>query len=242
VYDLFINQTKGGNMKKVILYGRVSTDEQKRSGLGILAQIEEMRKFAETHNLEIVDVREEYVSGKYYLDRRPVLQKAFDDARRIKDCIVLAAKMDRVMRSELNIHRLIDDGEKFITAETGIRCTALELSLRSMIAQEERRKTAERTKAAFAAKRERGEPMGMHNPKIRRHLGKAIERSREAVTSEADAFAEFMQPNIERMRNSGMSVNAMADELNKYGIKTARGKKWHAKTVCNLMARLDKIS
>jgi DNA invertase Pin-like site-specific DNA recombinase len=229
-------------MNKVILYGRVSTDEQKRSGLGIMAQVEEMKRFAETHNLEIVDIREEYVSGKYYLDRRPVLQKAFEDARRIKGCVVLAAKMDRIMRSELNIHKLLDEGEKFITAETGIKCTPLELSLRSMIAQEERRKTAERTKAAFAAKRERGEPMGMHNPRIRAHMGKAVAKSTEAVQSEADAFAEFMRPNIERMRNAGMSVNSIAAELNKYGTKTARGKKWHAKTVCNIMARWDKNS
>jgi DNA invertase Pin-like site-specific DNA recombinase len=224
-------------MNKVILYARVSTDEQKRSGLGIMAQIEEMKNFCTTHNLEVVDIREEYVSGKYYLDRRPVLSKAFEDAKRHKNCYVLAAKMDRIMRSELNIHLLLDEQKKFITVETGIRCTALELSLRSMIAQEERRKTAERTKAAFAAKRERGEPMGMHNPKVRAHIGKAVAKSTIAVQEEADAFAEFMRPSIERMRKAGMSVNSIAEELNKYGTKTARGKKWHAKTVCNLMAR-----
>lgn len=224
-------------MKKVILYARVSTDEQGKSGLGLEAQIDEMNKFCDLHNLEILDTRVEVVSGKYPLDRRPILKKAFDDVGKYKDGYVLTAKMDRLARSEWFIHDLLEKGKKFMTAETGPNCSPLEISMRSMIAQEERRKIAERTKAAFAAKKERGEPMGMNLFRVRLSLNKAVKKSGESVKAEADAFAEFMRPNIERMRRDGMSVNAIAAELNKYGTKTARGKTWHAKTVCNLMKR-----
>lgn len=224
-------------MKKVILYARVSTDEQGKSGLGLEAQIEEMNSFCKLHNLDIIDTRVEVVSGKYALDRRPILKKAFEDAGKLKDCFVLTAKMDRLARSEWFIHDLLEKGKKFMTVETGPNCSPLEISLRSMIAQEERRKIAERTKAAFAAKRERKEPMGMNLFRVRLNLDKAVKNSCESVKCEADAFAEFMRPSIERMRRDGMSVNAIAAELNKYGTRTARGKTWHAKTVCNLMAR-----
>jgi DNA invertase Pin-like site-specific DNA recombinase len=94
-------------------------------------------------------------------------------------------------------------------------------------------------KAALAAKKARGEPLGTNIPNVRRAIPKAVQKSKEAVQTEADAFAEFMRPNIERMRKAGMSVNAIAADLNKYGTKTARGKQWYAKTVCNLMERLQ---
>lgn len=226
-------------MKKVILYARVSTEDQKRSGLGLEAQLEDMQQFCKLHNLEIVEVCEEYVSGKYDLDRRPVLKKAFDTAGRIKNCYILTSKLDRLSRKEAFIHNLLDQGKKFMCVETGINCSPLEISMRSMIAQEERRKIAERVKAALAAKKARGEPLGTNIPNVRRAIPKAVQKSKEAVQTEADAFAEFMRPNIERMRKSGMSVNAIAADLNKYGTKTHRGRTWHAKTVCNLMERLN---
>lgn len=225
-------------MKKVILYARVSTEDQKRSGLGLEAQLEDMQNFCKLHNLQIIDTCEEYVSGKYDLDRRPVLKGAFEMADRIKDCYILTSKLDRLSRRESFIHGLLDKGRKFMSVETGINCSPLEISLRSMIAQEERRKIAERVKAAMAAKKARGEPMGTHLPRVRAAIPKANKLSAAATQAEADAFAEFMRPNIERMRKSGMSVNAIAADLNKYGTKTARGRTWHAKTVCNLMGRL----
>jgi IS30 family transposase len=61
----------------------------------------------------------------------------------------------------------------------------------------------------------------------------------KAVKDEADSFAEFMRPTITRLRKEGMSVNAIADELNLHKFKTQRGGKWYGKTVSNIMARWE---
>jgi DNA invertase Pin-like site-specific DNA recombinase len=61
-------------MKTAIAYYRVSTAKQGRSGLGLEAQQEAVRRFAEAEGFEIVDERIEVETGKGAdaLDRRPV--------------------------------------------------------------------------------------------------------------------------------------------------------------------------
>ena len=225
--------------KKVICYARVSTKEQGMSQLGLEAQIEDMRRFAERNNLDIVDVRKEVVSGAYELERRPVLKKAFTDASKIKDCFVLTSKIDRLSRKAVFIYSLLDKGAKFIVAECGVDCSTLEIHIRATFAEDERRKIGERTKAAFQMKKKRNEPMGMHIDRIAIHKQRAISLAAEANKKEADEFASFMKPTIFRMKNTGMSLHAIADELNLHGYKTPRGGKWYGKTVANIMARGD---
>jgi hypothetical protein len=48
--------------------------------------------------------------------------------------------------------------------------------------------------------------------------------------------AENVLPVIKQIRAGGASLRQMAAELNARGIKTARGGKWHATTVRNILA------
>jgi DNA invertase Pin-like site-specific DNA recombinase len=226
---------------KVICYARCSTSEQFKSSLGIEAQIEDMRRFAHRNGLEIVDIRREVVSGKHDLDRRPVLKQAFEDAAKIKGCSVLTSKIDRLSRSQLFINKLVATNVNFITAETGLDCSPLEISLRAAFAEEERRKIGDRTKAAFAAKKVRGEPMGMHLDKVAEARAKAIEHSVMVNKKEADAFAEFMREKITDFVDLNLSLTQMAARLNKYKTPTQRGGKWYPTTVKNLIDRLQLI-
>jgi DNA invertase Pin-like site-specific DNA recombinase len=223
---------------KVICYARCSTSEQFKSSLGIDAQIEDMRRFAHRNNLEIVDVRTEVVSGKHDLDRRPILKKAFEDAAKIKGCSVLTSKIDRLSRSQLFINKLVATNVNFITAETGMECSPLEISLRAAFAEEERRKIGDRTKAAFAAKKVRGEPMGMHLDKVAAARAVAIEHSVRVNKQEADEFAEFMREKITDFKDLNLSLTQMAARLNKYKTPTQRGGKWYPTTVKNIIDRL----
>lgn len=227
---------------KVICYSRCSTSEQFKSSLGIDAQIEDMRRFAYRNNLEIVDVRTEVVSGKHDLDRRPVLKKAFEDAAKMKGCSVLTSKIDRLSRSQLFINKLVATNVNFITAETGMECSPLEISLRAAFAEEERRKIGDRTKAAFAAKKVRGEPMGMHLEKVAAARSTAIEHSVMVNKHEADAFAEHMRDKITDMLELKMTLTKMAARLNKYKTPTQRGGQWYPTTVKNIIDRLGLVS
>lgn len=234
-------------MYNVILYARVSGREQGRSGLGICHQIAEMERFCAANNLKIQAVYKEVVSGKYFLDRRPVLKQAVVHAEKLSnrkdgDCHILTSRLDRFSRENAFICDMLRDGIKFMTVETGIDCGPMLLQIRASVAEEERRKAGDRSKGACDVKRQKGIPMGMHIPKVRVHKERALNACRAAIIEEADAFAEFMKKQITRMRREGMSVNAIAAELNEHNFKTQRGGKWYAKTVCNLMARWENVS
>jgi Recombinase len=56
----------------------------------------------------------------------------------------------------------------------------------------------------------------------------------------ADVRAESFGPTIRKLRKAGfVSINAIARELNKREISTARGGKWHLTSVSRLLRRLD---
>ena len=70
-------------MSNVIAYYRVSTDRQRRSGLGIEAQRTAVHRFAEAEGLKIASeyVETETGKGADALDRRPQLAAALAAAR-----------------------------------------------------------------------------------------------------------------------------------------------------------------
>jgi hypothetical protein len=82
------------------------------------------------------------------------------------------------------------------------------------------------------------------NPKLAaalRRAGKGGEALREAVARNADRFAEGLAPVVEDIRAGGAtSLRAMADELNRRGIVTRRGRRWHVSNVGNLLSRIEK--
>ncbi len=86
-------------MKPIIIYYRVSTDRQGKSGLGLAAQRVACEQFAHNHGYEISAEFREVETGKGAdaLDRRPQLAAALAMAKKLK-CPVLVAKLDRLSR------------------------------------------------------------------------------------------------------------------------------------------------
>lgn len=227
------------SITKIIGYCRISTGRQERSGLSMSAQEEEIRKFAQLNNLEVVDIRFETASGKYPLERRPVLSGAFDDAERIKGCAIVAAKLDRLSREVDFIASLMKKKTPFFCVDCGLKTSSLELHIRAVVAYEERRKIAERTSAALQQRIANGLPVGfdLQKNKDRNIQRKSTEASISAVKQEADAYAEFIKEEIMWRKNSGMTMVQIADSLNKRKVATRRGGKWYAKSVYNVMQR-----
>jgi hypothetical protein len=86
-------------MSEMIAYLRVSTDRQGRSGLGLDAQREAVRRFAEAEKLKLAGEHVEVETGKGVdaLDLRPQLRAALDRAHKLK-CPIVVAKLDRLSR------------------------------------------------------------------------------------------------------------------------------------------------
>jgi DNA invertase Pin-like site-specific DNA recombinase len=104
-------------------------------------------------------------------------------------------------------------------------------------AEKERRLIAERTKAALAAKKATGASLG--NPRNLDHAGSL---GRAALVREADEFASSLIPVVRAIRASGtLTLASMAIELNRRGVRSARGGEWHASSVANLIGRTNSL-
>src|SRR5258708_175225 len=172
-------------MEAAVAYYRVSTRQQQRSGLGIEAQRATVARFGEAEGLTIIAefVEAETGKGADALDRRPQLATALAVARTAK-CSVLVSKLDRLSRDVAFVAGLMAQRVPFIVAELGRDADPFMLHLYAALAEKERRLISERTRAALAAKKQRGEALG--NPTSILEAGQA---GRPVQTTEADRFA-----------------------------------------------------
>jgi DNA invertase Pin-like site-specific DNA recombinase len=226
-------------MEQAVAYLRVSTQRQQRSGLGIDAQRAAIQRFAESEGLTIIAefVEAETGKGSDALERRPKLAAALSAAKAAK-CSVVVAKLDRLSRDVAFIAGLMAQRIPFIVAELGKDADPFMLHLYAALAEKERRLIAERTKAALAAKKAAGSTLG--NP---RNLGQAGEIGRAALVDAADEFASGLRPMLEAIRATGSATLAsMAAELNRRGIRSARGGNWHRSAVRNLLERTNLLA
>jgi DNA invertase Pin-like site-specific DNA recombinase len=148
---------------------------------------------------------------------------------------VLVSKLDRLSRDVAFISGLMAQRVLFIVAELGRDADPFMLHLYAALAEKERRLIFERTRAALAAKKGRGEVLG--NPA---NIAQAGQVGRAVQTAEADRFAANLLPIIRNIQSAGpIGMVSIAKLLNERGIRTARGGQWHVSSVANLMARAN---
>jgi len=222
-------------MKNAIAYYRVSTQRQGRSGLGIEAQQAAVARFCETEGYTLQSAYTEVETGKGSdaLTRRPQLSAALAAARKAR-CPVIVAKLCRLSRDVHFISGLMAHKVPFIVAELGTDADPFMLHLFAALAEKERALISARTKAALAAKRQRGEPVGDI-----RHLGPEGQQiGRDIQAARADQFAANVLPIIEDLRAAGVTtLKGIAAALNTRGVQTARGGRWEPTTVKRILAR-----
>lgn len=220
-------------MQQSIGYLRVSTREQGDSRNGLDAQRQALKDFAQAHGYTLLNIREEVASGALGLEGRPILQKVLAQAKRER-CTVLVSKLDRLSRDVAFIAGLMSQRVPFVVAALGPDVDPFMLHIHAAVAEQERRMIGERTRLALAQLKGRGVVLG-NLPSLPR----AGASGRQVQRAQADAFAMRLQPTVARMQREGMTLKAMAQELNDNGTPTARGGSWGATTVANLLGRLD---
>lgn len=91
---------------KIAIYARVSKDEQNPQN-----QIQELQAYVENHpDMILFDVYQDKISG--IKDSRPDLDRLMNDARLHKFDHVALWKIDRLGRSTLHFHQIIDEWNK----------------------------------------------------------------------------------------------------------------------------------
>ena len=138
---------------KFVVYLRVSTAKQGRSGLGLEAQREAVQRFvAERGGKIIAPEFIETESGKR--NDRPELAKALKRCRATRANLVVA-KLDRLSRNAAFLMTLRDSGVQFVAADLP-EANTMTVGVMAVVAQYEREAISARTKAALAAAKARG--------------------------------------------------------------------------------------
>lgn len=217
-------------MQRYIIYKRVSTVDQGKSGLGLEAQSRDIAIYLDTYSPEPFEVVGEYVdvqSGKN--DERPELIKAIDQAKRDK-ATLLVAKLDRLSRKVSFISHLMDDPKLALRVASMPFADKFQLHIYAALAEQEREFISQRTKAALRQAKERGQKLGgLRDKTMKRNI---------VIQEQAQKRASNLESIVVPLRDRGDSLRDIASALNKAGIKTARGAEWQAPQVKRVLDRL----
>lgn len=210
-------------------YLRVSSEQQVQSGAGLDAQLDTCQRVAG----ELGGVyRDEGVSGKTGLDRRPALLALIAELG--KGDVLIVAKRDRLGRDPL-VMAMIEaavrrKGARIVSAagEGTDSDSPTDILMRRMVdafAEYERLVIGARTKAALQAKKVRGERVGSIP------YGYRCDDGVNLVQDDSEQAAIAL---IRDLQSKGLSLRNIAMRLEKAGYKP-RGKAWHPQSVANIL-------
>lgn len=222
-------------MSRVVAYYRVSTESQGRSRLGLDAQREAVEGLCRQRAWEMIAEFTEVESGKR--NDRPQLTAALKRAK-VTGARLVIAKLDRLSRNVAFLAALQKSGAKFTAADMP-EADEFTVHILAAVAQRERKLISERTKAALRAAKARGVRLGNPNGaepfrRAAKGTAAAVAAVKRNAASRAQEYAEII---ADTQLTGASSLSSIARELNDRGILTARGRRWHASSVRNLLSR-----
>lgn len=208
---------------RLVSYGRVSTEEQKVSGLGLEVQRDALdREFAYQGDAweRVAHFEDEGLSGSNL--ERPELLRALDEIAHGNADGIVVSKLDRLTRSVVDFGELLEwlaAAEGVLVAidfklDTSTASGMMVAQILVVVSEWERRTIAERTTNALAAKRAAGEIVG------------------RASVADRPELVEL----IRTLADSGLSLHAIARQLNDEDVPTIRGgTQWRASSVQTIL-------
>lgn len=227
---------------KFISYLRVSTARQGQSGLGLEAQQEAISNFLNGGEWELLGEFVEVESGKGDGENRPKLQAALKACKRTGSTLLIA-KLDRLARNVAFISHLMEGGVEF-TACDFPQANRLTIHILAAVAEHEREMISSRIKDALRAAKARGAKLGTPANLDPAGARKGRILGVQKRVDKADRFARDIAPVIQEHLAKGLSLKKTAEELNRAGILSARGKPgaWTHTAVKNILSRLDSLT
>lgn len=216
-------------MKQYVIYTRVSTKDQGRSGLGLEAQQRDINLFLEHFSeepWEVIGRFQDVQSGGD--DDRPALREALEQVRRT-GAELLVAKLDRLSRKVSFVSSLMDDPKVRLRVAQMPMADKFQLHIYAALAEQERDFISRRTKDALQAAKARGRKLGgLRDKTMRRN---------KAIQAKANREAAKVLKIIKPMRDSGETLAAIAEALDTMQVATSRGGKWTPMQVKRVLAR-----
>lgn len=216
---------------KYVVYKRVSTAGQGKSGLGLNAQDRDISLFLENYSEEPWEVIGEFTA---------VVSGAVEHPQELKEAIALAkdqkatllvSKLDRLSRRVSVVATLMDDKKLELKVAQMPQADKFQLHIYAALAEQERDFISKRTKAALAEAKAKGVKLGGYR--------KGAEARYRAITAQADANAQRVINTVRPLREQGMTYQQIADRMMELGVKTAQGSdRWYPSSVKRVLERV----
>ena len=213
-------------IRRVGLYGRVSTDEQALKGFSIEAQVDAMKEYCKKNDMKIVDIYlDEGISGAKPPLKRPALKRLLEDVEAGKIDMIVFTKLDRWFRSVkeyFKVQEILDDNKVEWKAiqedyDTTTANGQMAITIFLAVAQNERDRTAERIKIILEHKRKNKEACFSHKAVPFGYMKQADEDGIARLVKDPDtekAVQEFWDILI-----SSYNLNkAIRHMMNEYGL------------------------
>lgn len=221
-------------MGKVYAYIRVSKDEQDLNNQKL-----EIESYATAKKIEIEEWIEIKVSSrKNSKDRR--LDELLSKLK--KGDTLVVSEVSRLARSIRQVHNIIYEiarkkvaahiiKQNIVTSAKGENdlATKIYVNALAMAAEVERDLISQRTKSGLARAKAAGIKLG--NPNLKADNRKRIDKAKR--------YAESLRGTISSFLESGFTQRKIVNELNKIGVKTARGCEFTLITLQRILKRLE---
>jgi DNA invertase Pin-like site-specific DNA recombinase len=186
----------------LVVYYRVSTQQQKRSGLGLLAQQDSVRRYIKANPGRVLAEVIEIESGRSR--DRPQLKEALRLCR-VYNARLIIARLDRLARSVGMIAGLLESDVDFVAADMPL-ANRFTIHVLAAAAEYEARLISDRTKAAFATAKARGRKFG--NPRSETHrFSDAVRKARvRAERDRSKRRALEFAPLLCELRDRGQTI------------------------------------
>lgn len=224
-------------MQRVIGYCRVSTEHQASDGVSLGMQESRIQAWALANGYEVAGIHVDAgLSGKR-ADNRPALQAAVKEAcecggvlvvyslsrlaRSTKDTIVIGERLDKAGADLVSLSERID---------TTNAAGKMVFRMLAVMAEFERDLASERTTAALSHKRSKSERTGT--------VPVGYDLADDGVTLITNEREQQAITIVASLRQQGLSLRKIADELNRQGIPSKNGKPWKHSTVQRIVDRL----
>jgi len=230
---------------KAIGYIRVSTQEQAESGLGLDSQERAVRLYCEMKGFDLVGlIRDEGVSAGKPLGDRDGGQGLLRSAALKGTSHVVAMKLDRLFRNAGDALQVVEDWDKRCVAlhlvdqggsamDTSSAMGKFMLTVLAGVAEMERNLGRERTTAALAEKRARGEKTGGTVP----YGFDAVPSHAGVIGLVENAGEQAVINRMHRLRQEGFPLAGIAKQFNEDAVPTKTGARWHPETVRGILAK-----
>lgn len=222
---------------KAIGYVRVSTDKQADEGISLEAQQSRIEAWCTANGYELIAVHVDAgLSGKR-ADNRPELNAAIDAACDQQAALVVysLSRLSRSTKDTITIgDRLDKSGADLVSLSERIDTTSaagrMVFRMLAVLNEFERDLVSERTTAAMQHKRSKGERVGK--------VPFGFDLSDDGVSLVENAREQEVLVIIGELRDAGLSLRKIADELTRRGVQTKGGRtKWTHTTIARIVSR-----